>query len=51
MAPKIFGGEAAPGPVEGIGIEETDQAVFLELENISRMGEDILMEYRVKSGD
>lgn len=51
VAPKIFGGTGARSPVEGIGVEEPGQAVFLELEDVSAAGQDILMEYRVKTGD
>jgi len=50
VAPKIFGGAGAKSPVEGTGIENPVQAAPLELENISRIGEDVLMEYRVKDG-
>lgn len=48
MAPKIFGGAGAKSPVAGIGAETPGQAVFLKLEKISPIGEDVLMEYRVE---
>lgn len=48
MAPKLFGGAGAKSPVAGIGAETPGQAVRLELERISPIGEDVLMEYRVK---
>ncbi len=47
MAPKLFGGTGARTAVEGIGVETPDQAVRLELQKISRLGEDILLEYLV----
>lgn len=48
VAPKIFGGAEARGPVEGMGVEQTDEAVALVLERISQAGEDILLEYKVR---
>lgn len=51
MAAKLFGGADAKGPVAGIGAETPDQAVRLELEDLSVIGEDVLMEYRVKDGE
>ncbi len=47
MAPKIFGGAGAKSPVEGIGADDPGQAVKLKLENMSVIGEDLLMEYRI----
>lgn len=48
VAPKIFGGKAALSPVEGAGIELPSQAVGLALEQVSRIGEDLLLEYKVR---
>lgn len=48
MAPKIFGGAQARSGVEGVGVETPEQAIGLKLEKISRIGEDILMEYKVE---
>ncbi|MCI8888190.1 MAG: bifunctional diaminohydroxyphosphoribosylaminopyrimidine deaminase/5-amino-6-(5-phosphoribosylamino)uracil reductase RibD [Hungatella sp.] len=47
MAPKILGGREAKGPVMGKGVERLCQAVPLRLQDITRIGEDILMEYKV----
>lgn len=48
IAPKIFGGAGAKSPVAGIGVENPKQSARLELENLSVIGEDVLIEYRVK---
>lgn len=48
MAPKIFGGEKAPGAVMGEGVFSPGEAYMLELKDISRVGEDILLEYLVR---
>ncbi|MDO5591048.1 MAG: bifunctional diaminohydroxyphosphoribosylaminopyrimidine deaminase/5-amino-6-(5-phosphoribosylamino)uracil reductase RibD [Lachnospiraceae bacterium] len=47
IAPKIFGGAGVKTPVEGIGVAEVNEAVLMELTNISKIGEDILAEYKV----
>ena len=47
LAPKIFGGEKAMTPVMGKGVEFPGQAVLMELEGISQIGQDILLEYKV----
>lgn len=49
MAPKIFGGLEAKSGVAGIGAASPDQAVQLDPEKISQIGEDILIEYKVRS--
>lgn len=46
VAPKIFGGKDAKTPVEGVGLELARDAWMFELENVSRFGEDILLEYK-----
>ncbi len=51
VAPKIFGGAGARSAVEGLGVEEPGQAVNLRLEKLSKVGEDILMEYKVNIGE
>ena len=48
VAPKIFGGAAAKSPVEGIGIDEVAEAAMLTLENIEKIGEDVLLSYKVR---
>lgn len=47
IAPKILGGAGVKTPVEGIGVAEVNEAVLMELTNISKIGEDILAEYKV----
>lgn len=47
LAPKIFGGAGAKSPIEGIGIQSPEQAQILELEKVSHIGEDLLIEYKV----
>lgn len=48
VAPKIVGGAAAKGPVGGEGIKELDQAVAFEGLTARTIGEDVLIEARVK---
>ncbi len=43
IAPKICGGERAPTPVEGLGVEMMDQAVRLKQMTIQRFDDDILI--------
>lgn len=49
VAPKIFGGERAKTPVTGEGVSFPSEAYEMELEDVSKIGEDILLEYRVLS--
>ena len=42
----MFGGKDAKTPVEGVGLELARDAWMFELENVSRFGEDILLEYK-----
>lgn len=48
IAPKVIGGRDAPGPVGGQGIERLANALALDNIEISRCGEDILVEGYVK---
>ncbi len=48
MAPKLFGGRTAPTPLGGCGVELPEQARRLQIREISRYGEDILIESRVR---
>ena len=48
VAPKIFGGGLAKSPVAGMGVELPEDAVFLQLDEIQRIGEDLMLEYGVK---
>ena len=45
LGPKIFGGANAKSPVEGIGIESVGQAANMKLKDISKIGDDVLLEY------
>ncbi len=45
LGPKIFGGVNAKGPVEGIGIESVGKAANMKLKDISKIGDDVLLEY------
>lgn len=49
IAPKIFGGSSAPGPVAGVGIIVPDEAYRLKNRKITVLEEDILLEYDVVS--
>ncbi len=50
IAPKVFGGSCAPGPIGGIGIDATEQAFRLAESRITMFGEDILIESEVVKG-
>lgn len=47
IAPKIFGGAEAPGPVKGFGVEAPEYAIKLSEPSITRLGEDLLLECEV----
>ncbi|MCI8336779.1 MAG: bifunctional diaminohydroxyphosphoribosylaminopyrimidine deaminase/5-amino-6-(5-phosphoribosylamino)uracil reductase RibD [Peptococcaceae bacterium] len=47
VAPKIFGGAAAKGPVAGVGVAFPQEGFQLENSSISLVGEDYLIEGRV----
>lgn len=47
IAPKVFGGKEARTPVAGSGIVSPQEAVRLSLQNIRKIGEDLLLEYEV----
>ncbi|MDO5560933.1 MAG: bifunctional diaminohydroxyphosphoribosylaminopyrimidine deaminase/5-amino-6-(5-phosphoribosylamino)uracil reductase RibD [Oscillospiraceae bacterium] len=48
IAPKIFGGKTAFTPVGGKGVDFPDEAFMLEKPDVSVIGDDILLEYKVK---
>ena len=48
LAPKVFGGGNARTPVAGIGVELPGEAVSLELQEVSQIGKDLRIEYRVR---
>lgn len=47
IAPKIFGGLAAPSPVRGDGVSIPDQAFRLKPQTIERVGDDLFIESEV----
>jgi len=47
IAPKIIGGQSAPTPVEGAGIELMSRALAVSKPKIRRFGEDIALEFDV----
>jgi diaminohydroxyphosphoribosylaminopyrimidine deaminase/5-amino-6-(5-phosphoribosylamino)uracil reductase len=44
IAPKIFGGATAKTPVGGVGVESPENAFLLEVETITKLKQDILIE-------
>ena len=48
VAPKIFGGQRALGPVSGDGVEQVAEAFPLQVLGTQCLGNDILIEYEVK---
>lgn len=46
IAPKLFGGALAKSPVEGLGIDDPNEATLFTLKNFQKYEEDILLEYR-----
>ena len=49
IAPKLFGGIGAKSPVAGLGVDIPDNAFILETESVKFIGDDILIESRVKN--
>jgi diaminohydroxyphosphoribosylaminopyrimidine deaminase/5-amino-6-(5-phosphoribosylamino)uracil reductase len=43
IAPKIVGGETAPTPVEGLGVERMDEAIQLRNPSWTVLGQDVLL--------
>ncbi len=50
VAPKIFGGAAAPSPVAGSGVLEVADAFSLEQTDARKIGSDFFIEYEVVGG-
>jgi diaminohydroxyphosphoribosylaminopyrimidine deaminase/5-amino-6-(5-phosphoribosylamino)uracil reductase len=48
VAPKIFGGADAKAAVGGPGADNPDEALFLTDRQVTVLGEDVLLEYRLK---
>lgn len=49
IAPKIFGGRDSSSPVAGEGVKIPSMAYPLSLQNVSQIGEDLLLEYKVEN--
>ena len=47
IAPKVFGGQSSKTPVEGQGFPSPPQGVHLKTQNITYLGEDLLIESEV----
>ena len=50
VAPKLFGGAEAKTPVEGTGVSLPAEGAMLGSPQMTRLGEDILLEYDLKEG-
>lgn len=50
IAPKMFGGVLAKAAVGGLGVYEVDEAYRLSRPEISRFGDDVLLEFDVEQG-
>ena len=50
IAPKLFGGAGAKTPVEGTGVSLPGEGAVLDNPQMTRLGEDLLLEYDVKEG-
>ena len=51
IAPKVFGGDTAKSPVGGAGVSLPEQAFRLGTPTVTTIGEDLLLEYDLISGD
>ena len=51
IAPKIFGGRDAKTAVGGTGVREVSEAYRLSAPEITRFGDDILLDYTVKEAE
>ena len=50
IAPKLLGGRDAKTPVEGQGADHPDRAARLDKLQITRLGDDLLLEYDLREG-
>ena len=50
IAPKIFGGEAAPSAVGGLGVANPEECFGMELTDIKKMDDDIMLTYKRQTG-
>ena len=51
MAPKLFGGNGAPTAIGGEGFTEVDEALQLDIIEVTTIGGDIKVVARVKEGE
>lgn len=51
MASKILGGKDAKTPVEGLGVEKVTEAITMNLDKVSKVGEDLLLEFDIAKED
>ncbi len=51
LAPKVFGGHSAPTAIGGKGFSEVDEALELDVINVTTVGEDIKVIAKVKEGN
>lgn len=49
LAPKLFGGQQAKTPIEGVGFASPSEAVMLKNSTVTRLGEDFLIESEVNN--
>ena len=49
IAPKLFGGQTAKTPIEGVGVSSPAAAVHLKNSTITCLGEDFLIESEVSN--
>ena len=49
IAPKIFGGVSSKTPIGGMGVNSPSEAFILEKSKIIQIGDDFLIESRVKN--
>ena len=47
LAPKLFGGQQAKTPIEGVGFASPSESVMLKNSAITQLGEDFLIESEV----
>ena len=50
IAPKLLGGRSAHSPIGGIGADCPDNAALLKDMQMTRLGDDVLLEYEVERG-
>lgn len=48
ITPKIIGGEKAPGPIGGVGIERITEAIRVKNFRVNRLGPDLLLRGEIK---